>query len=56
MKPKVYFIELKDGATPARQAEAMKKLCDFAGVSEIVSEHDFVAIKVHVGEEEIPLI
>jgi len=51
MKPKVYFIELKDGATPARQAEAMKKLCDFAGVSEIVSEHDFVAIKVHVGEE-----
>ncbi len=51
MKPKVYFIELKDGATPAQQAEAMKKLYDFAGVSAIISEHDFVAIKVHVGEE-----
>jgi uncharacterized Fe-S center protein len=51
VKPKVYFIELKDGAEPHEQAEAIKKLYNSAGVSDIISEHDFVAIKVHAGEK-----
>jgi hypothetical protein len=51
MKSKVYFIPLKDGANTLEQAKAMEKLYDFAKVSELILKNDFVAIKVHLGEE-----
>jgi len=51
MKSKVYFIKLEDGASPDKQALAMEKIYNFADVSSIISEKDFVAIKIHVGEK-----
>ncbi len=51
MKSKVYFIQMQDGPSVEKQAEAMSKIYDFAGTEQIIKENDFVAIKVHVGEK-----
>ena len=51
MKSKVYYIPVEDGISPEKQAKAMKKLIEFSRVGEIISEKDYVAIKLHVGEK-----
>ncbi len=51
MSAKVYFVSLKDDATPEDQAVALKKAYEVAGVANMIQPKDFVAIKFHVGEE-----
>lgn len=51
MEARVYFVELEDGASPRRQARAVGRLYEAAGVSRCISRRDLVAIKVHVGEK-----
>ena len=52
MKPKVFLSKLADGSSVADEVQAIRKLYDTAKVSEIFSNNDFVAIKLHVGEGE----
>jgi uncharacterized protein len=51
MGSRVYFIPLPDAAPLGLQKKALRKLFDGSGASSIVREHDFAAIKVHVGEK-----
>jgi len=48
---KVYFGKLKDGASPADQVEVLQKVYQAGSFDQIVAKKDFVAIKLHVGEE-----
>lgn len=52
MSSKVYFLPLTDGLSEAAQAEAMKKIFELSGADKIVDANDFVAIKLHVGENK----
>lgn len=51
MKSKVFFIPVAEGASLNSKKRALKKLFDASGAGTIVNGHDFVAIKVHVGEK-----
>jgi hypothetical protein len=52
MTAKVYFIPLTDGSSVVEQAAAMCKIFDASGAVHTINKHDFVAIKVHVGEKK----
>ncbi len=51
MKPKVFFSEFPEGSSVEQQLASMEKLYNASGVSELVKEGDFTAVKVHVGEQ-----
>ncbi len=51
MKSRVYFAPLPDGAPQSLQVEALRKVYDACGAESLFSEHDFVAVKIHVGEK-----
>ena len=48
---RVYFISVPDDADVGRQAVAMKKIYKASNAASIIQKEDFVAIKVHVGEQ-----
>jgi hypothetical protein len=48
----VYFLPLANDLPVAELAAAMSKLYDASGASQAVAAHDFVAIKLHVGEKK----
>ena len=48
---KVFFVPLPDNPSLSEQVAAMHRLCERAGIARIIAPHDFVAIKVHVGEK-----
>lgn len=51
-KAKVYFLPMSDGVSGKKQAAAMKKIFEKSGAAQIISQNDFVAIKLHVGEKK----
>ncbi len=51
-KAKVYFMPVTDGLAENKQAAAMKKIFEKSGAAHIISQNDFVAIKLHVGEKK----
>ena len=51
MSEKVYLAKVQDGATAAEQVEALNKLYTSGDLGKIVAKKDFVAIKIHVGEQ-----
>jgi uncharacterized Fe-S center protein len=50
MEP-VYFAPLKDNAAISEQVSAMKQLLSAARYEQLIAPHDFVAVKIHVGEK-----
>ena len=52
MASKVYLIKLQDGASAETQAMAVEKLYDLCKVNDMIEERNFVAIKLHVGEDK----
>lgn len=51
MKSKVYFAPFSDGLTIEEQLLAMARLYKASGIENSISNNDFAAIKVHVGEK-----
>ncbi|MEG6585561.1 DUF362 domain-containing protein [Dendrosporobacter sp. 1207_IL3150] len=51
MTAKVFFLSVKDGLAVEEQAIAIKELIEKSGILKI-SNNDFVAIKIHVGEKK----
>lgn len=51
MTAKVFFLSVKDGLAVQEQATAIKELIEKSGILKI-SNNDFVAIKIHVGEKK----
>jgi uncharacterized Fe-S center protein len=50
MEP-IFFAPLNDNATASEQVSAMKRLLTAAQYEKLIAAHDFVAIKIHVGEK-----
>jgi uncharacterized protein len=50
MIAKVYYFQLKNGASASQQAKAISRLYELTEANSIVEKKDFVAIKFHVGE------
>lgn len=50
MEP-VYFAPVNDNATVPEQVSAIKQLLSAAQYEKIIAPHDFVAVKIHVGEK-----
>jgi len=48
---RVYFLPTSDNLDSERQAAALRKLYKASGAARIVAPEDFVAIKIHVGEQ-----
>lgn len=51
MKSKVYLAKLKDGASPEEQVQALQALYGTGAFGHVTAKKDFVAIKLHVGEQ-----
>lgn len=51
MVSKVFLVKLKDGADAKKQTSALEKLYDHCNVKEMIEKNNFVAIKLHVGDE-----
>jgi len=51
MASKVYLVRLKDGSDIQQQVSALEKLYDYCNVGDMIEENNFVAIKLHVGDE-----
>lgn len=52
MASTVYFLPIADNLPEIEQAHALRKIFELAGADKIVSNSDFVAIKLHVGEKQ----
>ena len=50
MEP-VYFAPVNDNASVSEQVSALKKLLSAAQYEKLIAPHDFVAVKIHVGEK-----
>jgi len=48
---KVYFASLRDDPSIEEQCKALAALLKYTACGKIIAENDFVAIKLHVGEE-----
>jgi uncharacterized protein len=51
MTTKVYLLRTKDSLPVGEQALAMRRIYEASSAASVIAPHDFVAIKLHVGEK-----